>query len=52
MKFIHSADIHLDSPLVGLELYDGAPVDQIEGQRGRHLRILLAWLLTNECLLS
>lgn len=28
-KFIHAADIHLDSPLRGLERYDGAPVEQI-----------------------
>ena len=26
-KFIHSADIHLDSPLRGLERYEGAPVE-------------------------
>ena len=26
-KFIHAADIHLDSPLRGLSQYDGAPVD-------------------------
>jgi DNA repair protein SbcD/Mre11 len=30
-KFIHAADIHLDSPLRGLELYDGAPLEQIRG---------------------
>lgn len=30
-KFLHAADIHLDSPLVGLERYEGAPVDQIRG---------------------
>ena len=29
MKFIHAADIHLDSPLRGLERYEGAPVDQV-----------------------
>lgn len=29
MKFIHSADLHLDSPLHGLERYEGAPVSQI-----------------------
>lgn len=29
MKFIHAADLHLDSPLSGLERYDGAPVDSI-----------------------
>ncbi len=28
-KFIHAADIHLDSPLKGLEQYEGAPVEQI-----------------------
>jgi len=27
MKFIHTADIHLDSPLVGLAAYKDAPVD-------------------------
>ncbi|TWU43736.1 putative metallophosphoesterase YhaO [Novipirellula aureliae] len=30
-KFIHCADIHLDSPLRGLEKYEGAPVDEIRG---------------------
>ena len=29
MKFIHAADIHLDSPLHRLETYEGAPVDEI-----------------------
>ena len=29
MKFLHVADIHLDSPLRGLERYEGAPVLQI-----------------------
>ena len=29
MRFIHCADIHLDSPLRGLELYDGAPVAEM-----------------------
>lgn len=29
MKFIHASDIHLDSPLRGLESYEGAPVDQV-----------------------
>jgi DNA repair exonuclease SbcCD nuclease subunit len=29
MKFIHTADIHLDSPLHRLETYEGAPVDEI-----------------------
>lgn len=29
MKFIHAADVHLDSPLIGLERYEGAPVDEV-----------------------
>ena len=28
-KFIHAADVHLDSPLRGLERYEGAPVDAL-----------------------
>lgn len=28
-SFIHTADVHLDSPLSGLEQYEGAPVDRI-----------------------
>lgn len=31
MKFIHAADIHLDSPLKGLARYEGAPVDELRG---------------------
>ena len=30
-KFIHAADIHLDSPLKGLEVHEGAPVEEIRG---------------------
>ncbi len=29
MRFIHAADIHLDSSLRGLERYEGAPIEQI-----------------------
>ena len=29
MRFIHCADIHLDSPLRGLKSYEGAPVDEM-----------------------
>src|ERR1700753_723494 len=31
MKFVHAADLHLDSPLSGLSKYEGAPVEQIRG---------------------
>lgn len=29
MKFVHAADVHLDSPLRGLEAYEGAPVERL-----------------------
>lgn len=29
VRFIHTADIHLDSPLVGLARYEGAPVEML-----------------------
>lgn len=35
MKFIHAADIHLDSPLRGLEKYEGAPIEEIRGATRR-----------------
>jgi len=31
MKFVHAADIHLDSPMRGLDRYEGAPVQRIRG---------------------
>lgn len=31
MKFIHAADLHVDSPLRGLDRYDGAPVERLRG---------------------
>jgi DNA repair exonuclease SbcCD nuclease subunit len=30
-KFIHTADIHLDSPLRGLSRYEGAPIHRLRG---------------------
>ena len=41
IKFIHSADIHLDSPLHRLEVYDGAPVDRIRQASRRALENLV-----------
>jgi DNA repair exonuclease SbcCD nuclease subunit len=41
-KFIHTADIHLDSPLRGLERYEGAPVDEIRQATRRALENLVA----------
>ncbi|WP_305042240.1 metallophosphoesterase family protein [Geoalkalibacter sp.] len=34
-RFIHAADIHLDSPLRGLEAYPDAPLDEIRGATRR-----------------
>lgn len=34
-RFVHAADIHLDSPLKGLESYPDAPVEQIRGAARR-----------------
>jgi DNA repair exonuclease SbcCD nuclease subunit len=31
VKFIHAADLHIDSPLCGLDAYPGAPVDRLRG---------------------
>jgi len=40
-KFIHAADIHLDSPLRGLARYEGAPVDRIRGATREALKGLV-----------
>lgn len=37
MKFLHAADIHLDSALHGLERYEGAPVKEIRSATRRAL---------------
>lgn len=35
IRFIHTADIHLDSPLKGLEAHEDAPVEEIRGATRR-----------------
>lgn len=35
MRFLHCADIHLDSPLKGLERYEGAPVEEVRSATRR-----------------
>ena len=47
-KFIHAADIHLDSPLLGLEQYEGAPVDDIRGATRRALQNLVDMAVSEE----
>src|SRR5437870_725909 len=34
-RFLHAADIHLDSPLRGLDEYEGAPVQALRGATRR-----------------
>jgi DNA repair exonuclease SbcCD nuclease subunit len=41
LKFVHAADIHLDSPLRGLDRYEGAPVDAMRGATRRALTNLV-----------
>jgi len=48
MKFLHAADIHLDSPLRGLDRYDGAPIDQIRGATRKALENLVSLALEEE----
>jgi DNA repair protein SbcD/Mre11 len=41
VKFVHAADLHIDSPLAGLARYPGAPVEQIRGATRRALSNLV-----------
>jgi len=47
-KFIHAADIHLDSPLRGLARYEGAPVEALRGATRRALINLVELALEEE----
>lgn len=48
MKFLHAADIHLDSPLRGLDRYDGAPAEEIRNATRRALENLVALAIEEE----
>ncbi|HYP97905.1 MAG TPA: DNA repair exonuclease [Polyangiaceae bacterium] len=48
MKFVHAADLHLDSPLSGLSKYEGAPVEQIRGATRRALENLVKLCLNEQ----
>jgi len=48
VKLLHAADIHLDSPLRGLERYEGAPVDEMRGATRRALSNLVELCLTEQ----
>ena len=47
MKFIHAADLHIDSPLRGLDSYEGAPVARLRGA-SRHALTALVDLALQE----
>ena len=40
-KFIHAADIHLDSPMRGLANYPGAPIEEVRGATRKALEALV-----------
>jgi len=48
MKFIHAADIHLDSALRGLERYEGAPVEEIRSATRRAFDNLIELAIDEE----
>ena len=45
---VHAADLHLDSPLVGLERYEGAPVEEVRGASRRALANLVQLCLDED----
>ncbi len=47
-RFIHTADVHLDSPLEGLESYEGAPVETLRGATRRALQNLVRLALDED----
>jgi DNA repair protein SbcD/Mre11 len=48
LRFLHAADVHLDSPLRGLERYPGAPAEEIRGATRRAFENLVALALEEE----
>jgi DNA repair exonuclease SbcCD nuclease subunit len=48
LKFLHAADIHLDSPLRGLERYEGAPVEEIRAATRRAFENLVGLAIEEE----
>lgn len=47
-KFLHAADIHLDSPLQKLERYEGAPVEELRQATRRALQGLIELAIDQE----
>lgn len=47
-RFIHAADLHLDSPMLRLEQYDGAPADALRGATREALDALVDLAIAEE----
>jgi DNA repair exonuclease SbcCD nuclease subunit len=47
-KFLHAADLHIDSPLRGLERYPGAPAERIRGATRRAFQELVTLCMEEE----
>jgi exonuclease SbcD len=48
IKFIHAADIHLDSPLLRLSYHEGAPVDELRQATRQAFRNLVTLAITEK----
>lgn len=48
MKFVHAADLHIDSPLRGLDRYEGAPASRLRAATRRALENLVALAVDEE----
>lgn len=48
MKLVHAADLHLDSPLLGLDRYDGAPAHRLRNATREALENLVALCIEEE----
>ncbi len=48
MKFLHCADLHVDSPLRGLERYEGAPVDEARAATRRAFENMVSLALNEQ----
>ena len=47
-RFIHAADIHLDSPMRGLSSYETAPVEQLRGATREALKQLVTTAIEDQ----
>jgi len=48
MKIVHAADLHIDSPLVGLARYESAPVERLRGATRRAFENLIQLCLDEQ----